>query len=71
MDYWVVAVGRALAHILPSFGYGLRVHVVAPVEERVKQIAGDVKLDIASAKQRTLHYDRECEHVFRVWPRSR
>src|SRR5215470_10071306 len=55
----VVAVGRAVAHILPAVGYGLRVHVVAPLEERVKQIAGEENLDLASAQKRTLHHDRE------------
>jgi hypothetical protein len=55
----VVAVGRAVAHILPAVGCGLRVHVVAPLEERVKQIAGEEKLDLASAQKRTLHHDRE------------
>lgn len=55
----VVAVGRAVAHILPAVGYGLRVHVVAPLEERVKQIAGKERLDLASAQRRTLHHDRE------------
>src|SRR5262249_21868869 len=55
----VVAVGRAVAHILPVVGCGLRVHVVAPLEDRVKQIAGEEKLDLASAQKRTLHHDRE------------
>ena len=55
----VVAVGRAVAHILPAGGCGLRVHVVAPLEERVKQIAGEEKLDLASAQRRALHHDRE------------
>jgi cytidylate kinase len=55
----VVAVGRAVAHVLPAVGYGLRVHVVAPLEERVKQIAGEENVDLASAQKRTLHHDRE------------
>src|SRR5262249_50977773 len=55
----VVAVGRAVAHILPAVGYGLRVHVIAPLQERVKQIAGEESLDLASAQKRTLHHDRE------------
>jgi len=55
----VVAIGRAVAHVLPAIGYGLRVHVVAPLEERVKQIAGEEKLDLASAHKRALHHDRE------------
>jgi cytidylate kinase len=55
----VVAVGRAVAHVLPAVGYGLRVHVVAPLEDRVKQIAVEENLDLASAQKRALHHDRE------------
>jgi len=55
----VVAVGRAAAHILPAVPHALRIHAVAPLEERVKQIASEEKLDHASAQKRTLHYDRE------------
>ena len=40
-------------------GHGLRVHVVAPLEERVKQIAGEEKLDLVAAQKRALHHDRE------------
>lgn len=55
----VVAVGRAAAHILPAVGCGLRLHVVAPLEGRVRRIADEEKLDLASAEKRTLHHDRE------------
>jgi len=55
----VVAVGRAVAHVLPAVGCGLRVHVVAPLAERVKRVAIEEKLDLASAEKRTLHHDRE------------
>jgi cytidylate kinase len=55
----VVAVGRAVAHILPAVEYGLRVHVIAPLKERVRQTADDEKLDLGSAQKRTLHYDHE------------
>ncbi len=55
----VVAVGRSVAHILPHTGCGLRVHAIAPLAERVKQIAADENLQPAAAERRVLAYDRE------------
>jgi len=52
-------VGRAVARVLPAAGCGLRVHVVAPLAERVKQVATEEKLDLISAEKRALHHDRE------------
>ncbi len=55
----IVAAGRGVAHVLPMVGCGLRVHVIAPFGERVKQVAIDENLPPAAAERRTLHYDRE------------
>ncbi len=55
----VVAVGRAVAHVLPQVGCGLRLHAVAPLAQRVKQIAADENPQHAAAERRVLLYDRE------------
>ncbi|HEY6419197.1 MAG TPA: cytidylate kinase family protein [Candidatus Binataceae bacterium] len=55
----LVAVGRAVAHVLPQVGCGLRVRVVAPFESRVNLVALEEKLAPAAAERRVLHYDRE------------
>jgi cytidylate kinase len=55
----VVAVGRGVAHTLPQVGCGLRLHAVAPLAHRVKQVAADENLQPAAAERRVLLYDRE------------
>ena len=55
----LVAVGRAVAHVLPQVGCGVRGRVVAPFEARLKQVAIEEKLAPAAAERRVLHYDRE------------
>jgi cytidylate kinase len=62
----VVAVGRAVAHVLPAVGYGLRVHVVAPLEERVNRLRA--RRTSTSPPPRSARYitTARCELVFRV-----
>lgn len=55
----LVAVGRAVAHVMPHVGGGVRARVVAPFEARVKQVAIEEKLTPAAAERRVQHYDRE------------
>lgn len=54
----VVIVGRAAEHVLPS-QFGLRVRLVAPVEERVRRIASRESLSLKAARVEVESSDRE------------
>ncbi len=55
----IVVAGRGSAHFLPDGGCGIRVRTMAPVAERVKQIAKDEKLAPAAAEKRVRDFDTE------------
>jgi hypothetical protein len=54
----VVIVGRGAQYVLPS-QFGLRVRMVAPVEERVRRIAGRENLSLKAARVEVESSDRE------------
>ncbi|MCX6926332.1 MAG: cytidylate kinase-like family protein [Verrucomicrobia bacterium] len=54
----VVIVGRGAEYILPS-QFGLRVRMVAPVEERVRRIASREKLTLKAARVEVERSDRD------------
>ena len=54
----VVIVGRGAQFVLPS-QFGLRVRMVAPVEERVRRIAGRENLSLEAARLEVEKSDRE------------
>src|SRR5271168_3693413 len=57
-DRFVVA-GRGSAHFLPEGGCGIRVRTMAPVAERIKQVAKDEQLAAAAAEKRVRDFDTE------------
>jgi cytidylate kinase len=55
----LVVLGRSVAQIMPDHGCGLRLRLVGPLEERVKEVAVEEKLAPAVAERRVRDYDRE------------
>ncbi len=55
----LIVVGRGSAHHLPASGCGLRVHVIASLNDRVARVAGDEKLSSGGAEKRVRDYDNE------------
>jgi cytidylate kinase len=55
----IVVAGRGSSHFLPEGGCGIRVRTMAPVADRVKQVAGEEKLGSAAAEKRVRDFDAE------------
>ncbi len=55
----IVVAGRGSAHFLPEGGCGVRVRTMAPVAERIKQVAKDENLAAAAADKRVRDFDME------------
>jgi cytidylate kinase len=55
----IVVAGRGSAHFLPEGGCGIRVRTMAPVAERVKQVAKEENLTPAAAEKRVRDFDAE------------
>lgn len=55
----VVVGGRGSAHFLPSGGFGIRVRAMAPVADRITQVAKDENLAAAAAERRVREFDAE------------
>ena len=55
----IVVAGRGSAHFLPQGGCGIRVRTMAPVADRVNQVAKDEKLAPAAAEKRVRDFDTE------------
>ncbi len=55
----LIVVGRGSAHHLPQSGCGLRVHVIANLDDRVARVAADEKLSRGAAEKRVRDYDHE------------
>jgi cytidylate kinase len=55
----IVAAGRSLAHQIPAMPCALRVRVVAPLAARIRQVAGEEKIDPQTAERRVREHDRE------------
>ncbi len=58
-DDRLIVVGRGSAHHLPQSGCGLRVHVIASLNDRVARVAADEKLSHGAAEKRVREYDHE------------
>ncbi len=58
-ERFVAFFGRSVAHILPEHGCGLRVRLVGPMKDRVREVAAEEKLAPAIAERRVRDYDRE------------
>src|SRR6266851_7942477 len=55
----LVVLGRSVALLMPNHGCGLRLRLVGPVNERVKEVVAEEKLAPAVAERRVRDYDRE------------
>jgi len=55
----LVIVGRSVAQMLPDYGCGVRVRLVAPLKDRAGEVALEEKLAPAVAERRVRDYDRE------------
>jgi len=55
----IVIAGRGSAHFLPEGGFGIRVRTMAPVADRIKQVAAEEKLAAAAADRRVRDFDAE------------
>jgi cytidylate kinase len=55
----IVFAGRGSAHFLSEGGCGIRVRTMAPVAERIKQVAKDENLAAAAADKRVRDFDTE------------
>ena len=55
----IVVAGRGSSHFLPEGGCGIRVRTMAPVADRIKQVAKDEKLAPAAAEKRVRDFDTE------------
>ena len=55
----IVVGGRGSAHFLPTGGFGIRVRAMAPVAERIRQVAKDENLAAAAAEKRIRDFDME------------
>ncbi len=55
----LVVLGRSVAQLMPNHGCGLRLRLVGPLSERVKEVAAEEKLAPAVAERRVRDYDRE------------
>lgn len=60
----VVIVGRGAEYVLPS-QFGLRVRMVAPVEDRVRRIASREHMSLKAARAEVARSDRERARVIR------
>jgi cytidylate kinase len=55
----LVVIGRSVAHLMPQHGCGLRLRLVGPMSERIKEVAIEEQLAPAVAERRVRDYDRE------------
>ncbi len=55
----IVVAGRGSAHFLPEGGCGIRVRTMAPVADRVKQVAKEERLAATAAEKRVRDFDTE------------
>ena len=55
----IVVAGRGSSHFLPEGGCGVRVRTMAPVADRIKQVAKDEKLSPSAADKRVRDFDTE------------
>src|SRR5579863_4008095 len=55
----IVVAGRGSSHFLPEGGCGIRVRTMAPVVDRIKQVAREEKLAPAAAEKRVRDFDAE------------
>jgi cytidylate kinase len=55
----IVVAGRGSSHFLPEGGCGIRVRTMAPVADRIKQVAKEEKLAPAAADKRVRDFDTE------------
>jgi cytidylate kinase len=55
----IVVAGRGSANFLPEGGCGIRVRTMAPVADRIKQVAKDEQLAAAAADKRVRDFDTE------------
>jgi cytidylate kinase len=55
----IVVVGRTLAHLVPAMGCIMRVRVIAPLPDRVRNFAAQEKLDATAADRQVREHDRE------------
>ena len=55
----IVVAGRGSSHFLPEGGCGIRVRTMAPVADRIKQVAKEEKLAAAAAEKRVRDFDTE------------
>jgi cytidylate kinase len=55
----IVVAGRSAANLLPEGGNGIRVHTIAPVHQRARQVAKDENLAAAAAEKHVRDYDAE------------
>ncbi len=55
----IVVAGRTLAHQVPAVRSALRVRVVAPLSERIKNVAGEERLSPSAAEKHVRDQERE------------
>jgi cytidylate kinase len=55
----LVVIGRSVAFLLPEHGCGVRVRLVGPIKDRVREVAAEERLAPAIAERRVRDYDRE------------
>jgi cytidylate kinase len=55
----IVVAGRGSSHFLPEGGCGIRVRTMAPVADRIKQVAREEKLAAGAAEKRVRDFDTE------------
>jgi cytidylate kinase len=55
----LVVLGKSVALLMPDHGCGLRLRLVGPLKERVKEVTAEEKLAPAVAERRVRDYDRE------------
>ena len=55
----IVVAGRTLAHQTPPVRCALRVRVISPIADRIKQIEHDEKVSAAAAEKHVRDHDRE------------
>jgi len=55
----IVVAGRTLAHQVPAVRSALRVRVVAPLSERIKNVAGEERLSPSAAEKHLRDQERE------------
>jgi len=55
----IVVAGRGSSHFLPEGGCGIRVRTMAPVADRIRQVAKEEKLAVTAAEKRVRDFDTE------------